>query len=142
MRRATPKSSKPATTAASATGSRPQVIRQQTESGVIDLEHLEMDYHPGAQASCRAKRRRPPGSHGEIWHLKSDRGQVRAEWRRRELNGNVRVTGPPPGTGAPLSLTTETMRINTPTEFIETDAPGETALVGPRTRRAWACRPI
>ena len=27
-----------------------RVIRQQTETGVIDLEHLEMDYHPGAQA--------------------------------------------------------------------------------------------
>ena len=26
-----------------------QVIRQQIETGNIDLEHLEMDYHPGAQ---------------------------------------------------------------------------------------------
>ena len=40
-----------------------------------------------------------------------------------QLTGNVRVTGPPQGGGEPLSLTTETLRINTPTEFIETDAP-------------------
>ena len=40
-----------------------------------------------------------------------------------QLTGNVRVTGPAPGSGAPLTLTTESLRINTPTEFIETDAP-------------------
>jgi len=39
------------------------------------------------------------------------------------LNGNVVVTGPGPGSGAPLTLITDTMRINTPTEFIETDSP-------------------
>ena len=40
-----------------------------------------------------------------------------------QLTGNVRVTGPPQGGVEPLSLTTESLRINTPTEFIETDAP-------------------
>ena len=35
----------------------------------------------------------------------------------------MQVTGPAPGSDAPLQLTTDTMRINTPTEFIETDAP-------------------
>jgi LPS export ABC transporter protein LptC len=98
------------------------VIRQQTESGVIDLERLEMNYHRNALAV--------PGeapviaaNPSEVWHLTSDHGQVREEGNDVQLNGNVRVTGPPQGSVEPLSLTTETLRINTPTEFIETDAP-------------------
>ena len=54
-----------------------QVIRQQIETGNIDLEHLDMHYHPGAQGELAGPERRtgrPPRS----WHLKSDRGQVRA----------------------------------------------------------------
>ena len=78
----------------------------------------------------------------EIWHLTSDRGQVRADGDDVQLSGNVRVTGPAPGSGAPLTLTTERMRINTPTEFIETACARDLDLVGPRTRRRAACRPI
>ena len=98
------------------------VIRQQTESGVIELERLEMDYHRNTQATAGDA---PAiiGNPGEIWHLTSDHGQVREEGNDVELNGNVRLTGPPQGGVEPLSLTTETLRINTPTEFIETDAP-------------------
>jgi LPS export ABC transporter protein LptC len=98
------------------------IIRQQTESGVIDLEQLEMNYHRNAQAL--------PGeapviaaNPSEVWHLTSDHGQVREEGNDVELRGNVRVTGPSQGGTEPLSLTTESLRINTPTEFIETDAP-------------------
>jgi len=98
------------------------VIRQHTESGVIDLERLEMNYHRNAQAV--AGEAPVVGKNaGEIWHLTSDRGVVREEGNDVVLNGNVRVTGPPQGGVEPLSLTTETLRINTPTEFIETDAP-------------------
>ncbi len=100
-----------------------RVIRQRTESGVIELEELSMNYHiqsedklPGASAPAAI-------TPGDIWHLTSDRGQVRANGDDVELNGNVRVVGPSPGGGEPLSLTTESMRINTPTEFIETSAP-------------------
>lgn len=98
------------------------VIRQQTESGVIDLEKLEMNYHRNTQASAGDA---PVigGNPDEIWHLTSDHGQVREEGNDVQLNGNVRVTGPPQGGVEPLSLTSETLRINTPTEFIETDAP-------------------
>jgi LPS export ABC transporter protein LptC len=99
-----------------------RVIRQQSESAAIDLEDLRMDYHPGAQDKLpgdQATASRPT----EVWHLKSDRGQVRADGDDVQLNGNVVVTGEAPGSGAPLTLTTETMRINTPTEFIETKAP-------------------
>ncbi len=64
-----------------------------------------MNYHAGAQADCRAKRRATGA--GELWHLTSDRGQVRADGDDVQLNGNVRVTGPAPGSGEPLSLTTE-----------------------------------
>ncbi len=99
-----------------------KVIRQQMDSNVIDLEGLEMDYHPGAQERVPGEARNPAAD-AETWHLKSDRGQVRAEGDDVELNGNVVVTGEVPGTGAPISLTTATMRINTPTEFIETNAP-------------------
>lgn len=99
-----------------------RVIRQQMDSNVIDLEGLEMDYHPGAQGSVPGEKPQP-GADAEKWHLKSDRGQVRADGDDVQLDGNVEVTGQAPGSGAPLALTTETMRINTPTEFIQTDAP-------------------
>jgi len=97
------------------------VIRQQTESGVIDLERLEMNYYRTPEAANGAA----PAvmDAGEIWHLTSDHGQVREEGNDIQLHGNVRVTGPPQGGVEPLSLTTETLRVNTPTEFIETDAP-------------------
>jgi LPS export ABC transporter protein LptC len=100
-----------------------RVVRQQSDGGVIDLEQLEMNYHPGAQADVPGDRPAAPGAAAETWHLTSDRGQVRANGDDVQLNGNVVVTGPGPASGAPLTLTTETMRINTPTEFIETDSP-------------------
>ena len=82
-----------------------------------------MNYHPGAQVTCRAniRRTRPPPWKPGI--SLSDRGQVRAGGDDVQLDGNVRVTGPAPGSDVPLVLTTESLRINTPTEFIETDAP-------------------
>jgi lipopolysaccharide export system protein LptC len=98
------------------------VIHQQIDSSVIDLEGLEMDYHPGAQDRV-AGEAASPAAGNEKWHLKSDRGQVRANGDDVQLDGNVRVTGRAPGSGEPIALATETMRINTPTEFIETDAP-------------------
>jgi LPS export ABC transporter protein LptC len=97
-----------------------KVIRQQIDSSVIDIESLEMDYHPDAQARVPGEAREV-ASANEVWRLRSDHGQVRADGDDVELFGNVRVTGPPPGNGAPLSLSTNRMRINTPTEFIETD---------------------
>ena len=100
-----------------------RVIRQQSDGGVIDLEQLEMDYHPGAQSDVPGERPATPASASETWHLTSDRGQVRANGDDVQLNGNVVVTGPAPGSGEPLTLTTESMRINTPTEFIETVSP-------------------
>jgi LPS export ABC transporter protein LptC len=99
-----------------------RVIRQQIDSSVIDLEGLDMDYHPGAQD--RVAGEKPSAAAGnEKWHLKSDRGQVRDNGDDVQLLGNVVVTGQAPGGGPPITLSTETMRINTPTEFIETDAP-------------------
>jgi LPS export ABC transporter protein LptC len=99
-----------------------KVVRQRSQSGVIDLEQLAMNYHPAAQADVPGEAA-APGQAGEAWHLRSDRGQVRANGDDVQLNGNVIVTGPAPGTGAPLQLRTDNMRINTPTEFIETRAP-------------------
>jgi LPS export ABC transporter protein LptC len=95
-------------------------IRQQNDGGVIDLENLSMDYHPGDQAQLPSESTKDST---EIWHLTSDKGQVRANGDDVQLNGNVVVTGSTPGTGEPLTLNTETMRINTPTEFIETQDP-------------------
>jgi LPS export ABC transporter protein LptC len=100
-----------------------KVIRQQGESGVIDLETLDMDYHPGAQGNVPGEKPPPDKAAGEIWHLKSDRGQVRADGDDVQLNGNVVVTGLAPGSKDPLVLSTDNMRINTPTEYIETSAP-------------------
>lgn len=99
-----------------------RVIRQQTESGLIDLEKLEMNYHRNKLAAAGAAQGDLKNL-GEVWHLTSDHGQVRAGGDDVELRGNVRVTGPAQGSAEPLSLTTESLRINTPTEFIETDAP-------------------
>ncbi len=98
-----------------------EVIRQQIETGNIDLEHLDMHYHPGAQGALPGEERSPADS--GPWHLKSDRGEVRAGGDDVQLTGNVEVTGPAPGSDLPLTLTTQSLRINTPTEFIRTDDP-------------------
>jgi LPS export ABC transporter protein LptC len=107
-----------------------KVIRQQGESGVIDLETLDMDYHPGAQGDVPGEAPPSDQAAAEVWHLKSDRGQVRANGDDVQLNGNVVVTGHAPGSGAPLVLSTDNMRINTPTEFIETSAPVKLSWAG------------
>jgi LPS export ABC transporter protein LptC len=82
-----------------------------------------MDYYPAAQATVAGEQPVSEAASQETWHLKSDHGQVRSNGDDVQLSGNVVVTGQAPGSGAPLTLTTSTMRINTPTEFIETDAP-------------------
>jgi LPS export ABC transporter protein LptC len=99
-----------------------RVIHQQNETAAIDLEQLVMDYHAEAQDKLPGEAKLDAGSRKEVWHLTSDRGQVRADGDDVELHGNVRVTGPTPGGGEPLAMVTDTMRINTPTEFIETDS--------------------
>jgi LPS export ABC transporter protein LptC len=98
-------------------------IRQKTETAEIELEKLEMNYHPGAQARLPGEAPAPAQISSEVWHLTSDHGQVRADGDDVLLSGNVRVTGPAPGSGEPLALSTTELRINTPTEFIETRAP-------------------
>lgn len=98
-----------------------RVIRQQIDSSVIDLEGLSMDYHPGAQE--RVAGEAAGADRNDQWHLESDRGQVRANGDDVQLDGNVVVTGQVPGGGGVIRLATQTVRINTPTEFIQTDAP-------------------
>ena len=105
-----------------------KVIRQRTEAGTIELETLEMNYHPGAQPGVAGESRPERGD--EVWHLTSDRGLVRADGDDVQLEGNVRVTGSAPESGMPLSFTTSELRINTPTEFIETRAPVRFTLSG------------
>jgi lipopolysaccharide export system protein LptC len=106
-----------------------KVIRQQTETGLIELEGLQMDYHPDDQPRV-AGDSRPALASQETWHLTSDRGQVRADGDDVQLSGNVRVTGSMPGSKAPLTLTTSSLRMNTPTEYIETDAPVKLTWTG------------
>ena len=72
-----------------------RVIRQQTEAGTIELETLEMNYHPGAQPDI-ARESRPAAADKEVWRLTSDRGLVRADGDDVQLEGNVRVTGSAP----------------------------------------------
>ena len=100
-----------------------RLISQQTETGVIDLETLTMDYHPGAQARLPGEAPPTAAEAKEVWHLASDRGEVRGDGEDVQLSGNVRVTGVEPGSGAPLTMTTSELRINTPTEYLETKAP-------------------
>lgn len=112
-----------------------KVIRQQSETAAIELETLAMHYHPGAQArlpgeGAPASAPTDAKASDEIWHLTSDHGQVLADGDDVQLSGNVRVTGPAPGSGLPLVLTTSELRINTPTEFIETRAPVRVRMSG------------
>ena len=100
-----------------------RVIRQRTESGVIELEGLAMDYHVESREKSPGEPAPAAPVTTDIWHLTSDTGEVRENGDDVELNGNVRVVGPASGTGEPLSLTSENMRIHTPTKFIETSSP-------------------
>jgi LPS export ABC transporter protein LptC len=108
-----------------------KAIRQQTETAAIELESLSMHYHPGAQPRLPGESDPvPAGASDGTWHLTSDHGQVRADGDDVQLSGNVRVTGPAPGSGEPLQMTTNELRINTPTEFIETRSPVRVSLPG------------
>jgi len=100
-----------------------RVIRQRTESGVIELEDLAMNYHIESTDQAPGEPAPAVVASADVWHLTSDHGEVRANGDDVQLTGNVRVVGPAPGSGEPLSLTTESIRINTPTQFIETSAP-------------------
>jgi LPS export ABC transporter protein LptC len=99
------------------------VIRQHLDATAIDLEQLEMDYHPAAQASVPGEAPASARLSEETWHLKSDHGRVRADGDDVQLTGNVVVTGTTPTDSEPITLRTNSMRINTPTEFIETQDP-------------------
>ncbi len=107
-----------------------KAIRQQGDNGIIDLEQLEMNYHPGAQGNLPGEKPSASKSADDVWHLTSDHGQVQADGNDVLLRGNVQVTGPAPGSEEPLRLTTDAMRINTPTEFIETDSPVRIRMSG------------
>ena len=91
-----------------------------------------MHYHPGALGRLPGESARPAEGKAsdDIWHLTSNHGQVRADGDDVQLSGDVRVTGPAPGTGEPLQLTTSELRINTPTEFIETREPVRVRMSG------------
>lgn len=106
-----------------------RVIRQNAGTGVIELDQLHMNYHADAQAEVPGESPDAPVG-DETWHVRADSGQVRANGDDVELSGNVKVTGPAPGSAAPLELTTSSMRINTPTEFIETDDPVKVKFSG------------
>src|SRR5689334_7468305 len=62
-----------------------KTIRQQGESGAIDVEDLSMDYHPDEQDKLPGEK--SAARSGETWHLKSDRGQVRADGDDVQLTG-------------------------------------------------------
>jgi LPS export ABC transporter protein LptC len=100
-----------------------KAIYQKIDSSVIELEQLTMRYRPGAQPLVAGEPAPSAEQADEEWNLESDHGEVRANGDDIQLSGNVEVTGPAPGGGAPVSLSTSTLRVNTPTEFIETDAP-------------------
>ncbi len=112
-----------------------RMIRQQLDGSIIELEHLEMHYHPGAQSQVPGEAPVSAAAASEIWHLTSDHGRVRANGDDVQLTGNVVVTGTTPGGGEPMTLSTSSLSINTPTEYIETKDPVTWQLVGPRTRR-------
>lgn len=100
-----------------------QVIRQQLDASVIELENLGMDYHPGAQSAIPGEAPVSASVAQEVWHLNADHGRVRSNGDDVQLRGNVVVTGTTAGSPEPLTLRTNSLRVNTPTEFIETQDP-------------------
>jgi LPS export ABC transporter protein LptC len=107
-----------------------KVIRQQSETGLIDLETLDMDYHPDAQGKLPGEAPVSNAAVGDLWHLRSDRGQVRADGDDVQLNGHVLITGHSLKSGEPLTVSTESLRVNTPTQYIETREPVLLRLAG------------
>ena len=74
-----------------------RVIRQRTESGVIELEDLAMNYHVESAGELPGESASAAEASADVWHLTSDRGEVRANGDDVELTGNVRVVGPGAG---------------------------------------------
>jgi LPS export ABC transporter protein LptC len=94
-----------------------ELIRQDPESGVVELESIAMNYRTDAQA---------------LWNVKAQRGTVLQEGDVIELDGKVRVTGPMPDTSRTIQLETERMTFETRTERISTDAPVLMSWTGQR----------
>ena len=58
-----------------------RVIRQRTESGVIELEELAMNYHVESSGELPGESTSAAGASADVWHLTSDRRRGARQWR-------------------------------------------------------------
>jgi LPS export ABC transporter protein LptC len=107
-----------------------ETIRQHSDTGVIELHGLAMNYRPTEVAGADAT---PPAATTlRDWHVTADRGAVQANGDQVTLDGNVRVQGPAPGTGLPVELITEVLFMSMNAEVIRTEAPVVVSYSGHR----------
>jgi LPS export ABC transporter protein LptC len=97
-------------------------IHQHSDTGVIELRGLAMNYRPTLDAKAGAAPE-PPNSALRDWHVTADRGAVQANGDQVTLDGNVQVKGPAPGSGVPIELTTDVLFMSMNAEVIRTESP-------------------
>jgi lipopolysaccharide export system protein LptC len=108
-------------------------IRQQSETGEIELERLAMNYQPTQDATGSGK----PASAASpdalrAWRVTADRGTVQANGDQVRLDGQVHVVGPAPGSGLPIEFTTDLLFMSLNAEVIRTESPVTVKFSGHR----------
>jgi LPS export ABC transporter protein LptC len=92
-----------------------ELIRQDPQSGIVELESIKMKYRTAANA---------------LWNIDAMRGTVAATGEEIQLSGKVRVAGPVGEPGRKLQLDTDRLKFETQQERITTDAPVELTWEG------------
>jgi len=108
-------------------------IRQQSETGEIELQRLAMNYRPtddSAGNSTPAPAAVPDAQ--RAWRVTADRGAVQANGDQVRLDGNVHVIGPAPNSGLPIELTTDLLFMSLNAEVIRTESPVTVKFSGHR----------
>lgn len=109
-------------------------IRQQSETGEIELERLAMNYRPTEESTDTGSKPASSNAPGALsaWRVTADRGGVQANGDQVRLDGNVHVIGPAPGSGAPVELNTEVLFMSLDAEVIRTESPVAVQFSGHR----------
>lgn len=85
-----------------------EVVRQQPADGNVELEQVRMTFRDANDSQ---------------WTLRADRGFIRQDATKIELQGGVHVAGNVPGTAQPAEILTEELHFDTETEIVTTEAP-------------------
>jgi LPS export ABC transporter protein LptC len=103
-------------------------IEQQPASGAVTAEGLTMRYAPPAQGDAATSRARLPApvaapAAASGWVLTARRADLPGGRTSIEMQGDVRVTGQPPGSRRELTIRTERLVYDTATTDIRTAEP-------------------